>query len=288
MSVAIVIPVFDRFEFLPALLHQLSNQTVVPDHLVIVDHGIQTLTLHRDWPFQVTILKRSSELWFTAATNEGLSYARSIAPDFIGILNDDVVLGSGHWLERLVEIAKAPNTIAGSTAVDDQGRVLYAGVRLQRAAFRYSYNDRKRLYREIDRSAVDCDVLPTRGILFRTEILDRVGLLDEAGLPHYASDYEWTARAKRDGIQLRMARDVYLITNKASAATLPPRCLRSELADFFYSRHRKGSLPVARSYAAKVFRQPYRAGYLTAHVVKFIAACTLRRLRRPVVSGSKK
>ncbi len=102
MSVAVVIPVFDRVEFLPALLRQLSSQSVLPDHVVIVDHGRQSLSLHGDWPFQVEILKRDSSLWFAAATNEGLVHARTGNPRFLMILNDDVRIGCDHWLARML------------------------------------------------------------------------------------------------------------------------------------------------------------------------------------------
>lgn len=278
MSVAVVIPVFDRFEFLPALLRQLSSQSVLPDHVVIVDHGRQSLSLQGDWPFQVEILKRDSSLWFAAATNEGLVHARNGNPRFLMILNDDVRIGCDHWLARLLEVASDREVMVASTAVDDGLQVWYAGVKLKVAAFRYDFCERGRPYGAIDQSPVHCDVLPTRGLLFPARLLDRIGYLNDRALPHHSSDYEWTARAKSQGVDLVMVRDVYVITDCDSP---PPRTsvsLADELMVYFKNPYLKGSFPVARAYAANVFTQPYRTAFLAAHCGRFFARCIWKRL----------
>jgi GT2 family glycosyltransferase len=255
---------------------------VIPSRVIIVDHGTRSLQLDRRWPFPVEILKRSSSLWFTAATNAGLNHARLNNPTFLAILNDDVVLGSNDWLAQMVKLATEPDTIVASTALDERERVLYAGIRLRAATFSYRNDDRDREYGEIDKSPRDCDVLPTRGIVFQTSIWDRIGPLNEAALPHYASDYEWTARAKQQGMRLQMARCVYLTTRKTTSAQRPPQCLSKELADYLCSRHLKGSFPVACAYATSVFNQPYRCGFVMAHFLRFSVSCALRQLKRVI------
>jgi len=278
MNLQIIIPVYNRFGYLAPLLDQLADQTLRPSRVVIVDHGTESLLLDDRWPFQVEILKRSSELWFTAATNAGLAHARLESPGFLVILNDDVVLGSNDWLARLVELAAEPDTIVASAALDEHERVLYGGVRLRAATFSYRIDDRGRDYASIDKSPRNCDVLPTRGIVFHTSVWDRVGPLDEVGLPHYASDYEWTARAKKQGVRLIMARNVFLITTKVPRFRCASLSFAAELTDFMRSKHKKGSLPVVYAFASRVFRQPYRSGFLSVHVLKCVLACMLRQL----------
>lgn len=277
MSIAIIIPVFDRFNFLPPLLNQLAQQTVLPTTVIIVDHGHNSLTLETSWPFSVEVIKRDSSLWFAAATNEGLRYARIANHEFLMILNDDVELGSDLWLESLFEIVSGNEMMVASAAVDHSLRVRYAGVRLKAAAFRYEPCDRGRSYEAIDKSPVHCDVLPTRGLLFPTRLLGRIGYLNDQTLPHHSSDYEWTSRAKKIGIELVMARDVYVITDRESMPDHAETNLRVELAAFFKNPYLKGSFPIARAYASSVFKQPYRSAFLAAHCARFLFRCVRRR-----------
>jgi|GEM_PF-2497603 len=278
MNLAIVIPVFDRFEFLPALLGQLSSQSALPDRVVIVDHGRSSLAMDGNWPFEVEILKRDSSLWFAAATNEGLLHARKGNPQFLMILNDDVVIGCDQWLARLLQFASDRDVMVASTAVDHSLCVWYAGVQLKSAAFRYDFCERGRPYQEIDRSPVVCDVLPTRGLLFPASLLDRIGYLNDCALPHHSSDYEWTARAKKQGVDLVMVRDVYVITGSDPPSNHAGISLRYELAVYFQNPYLKGSFPVARAYATNVFAQPYRTAFLVAHLGRFFARCIWKRL----------
>lgn len=279
-TIEVAIPVFNRFEHLEPLLNQFSQQTALPRRVTIVDHGTKSLSLEQKWPFPVDVIKRDSSLWFTEAINEGLAHIAAHDPDYILIANDDVKIGETNWLERLLEVAREPETIAASAAVDEDGLVLYAGVKLDAARGKYRMVEKNRKYSEIDKSTVQCDVLPTRGILFPAKTLERVGYLNEMLLPHHGSDYEWTARARQQGFSLAMVRNVHVITARETPPENSRISLRAKLVDYFTNEKHKGSFRVVRNYSKLVFKNPYRSYFVLSHCFRFLLSCAKNQVLR--------
>jgi len=275
-SIQIVVPVFERHEPIRALLRQLGEQTLKPARVVIVDHGKDDLAIDYVSSFDVDIIKRPPSMWFTEATNEGIEYALQRKSDFLMILNDDVVLSAQSWLAELTNTADKENAIVASTAISQDGLVFYRGVVLRRFAFRYHAIGRGKKFENTLDEIVECDVLPTRGIIFRPYLVEKIGLLD-VELPHHGSDYEWTARAKRAGIRLLISNRIYLFTS-CDSVTRSRGSFQQEFKRYWNERFFKGGYAIASTYSRKVFTPTYRFFFLSVHVLRFIARYAANRL----------
>lgn len=276
-TVQIVIPVFDRHQHIAPLLLSLSQQTLKPIRVVVVDHGTTNLVLSDSYGLSVEIIKRPSTMWFTAATNEGLKHSLNTQSDFLMILNDDVTLTSNHWLEALVNLAINEDAIAASSAISAAGKTYYRAIQFRELRFRYESVGEGTAHDTRSEKISDCDVLPTRGIVFRPDVLAKIGFLDES-LPHHGSDYEWTARAKSAGIRLVMSNAVWLVTD-SEPILRSHKSLVAETKDYFQNNHLKGSFPVASRYSKLVFQPTYRIAFLAVHASKFTIKAILKRIK---------
>lgn len=276
--IAIVVPVFNRFQFLPRLLKSLSRHDL-DVHFIIVDHGSKNLSLQNlggeDFKnVGCEILKRSPKLWFTGAANEGLRHLQSQASFTHGLLiNDDVIIEDPLWWDKMLA-RSTENHLVSCMAVSEDKRTHYSSLKLNRLKFNYTHVDQGRKMSEIPPAAWNCDVLPTRGLLFRPEQLAKIGLMAEKELPHYASDYEWTARAKALGFQLLMTSETYLVTEmKESSKEVSgrrkykgrdPKAFWSDL----FNPHLQGNMITTSNYAKLVFQSPYRQAFVSFRFLK--------------------
>jgi GT2 family glycosyltransferase len=276
---AIVVPVFNRFDKMDTLLADLGMQTWSGSfQVIVVDHGTKDYQAPPGAP--ATVIKRSSDLWFTGAMNAGLRHLQQ-APNYadlshIVLINDDVRLPDPGFLERMVARA-TESSIVGCMALDPNGKVIYTGVKLGRFSARYLSLDEGKPASQVHDGETICDVLPTRGICFRKSALERVGLLAEAQLPQYGSDFEWTSRARRMGFELVMLRSTHLITRvddrpgKASGRVRYPSAPFASFMAEFMNPKRMGSLPLLLQYTRLVFSPLYRWYFVSVTVARRFA-----------------
>lgn len=215
-KIAVVVPVFDRFESISRLIEVLAGQSDDVS-FVIVDHGTSDYKPSLDVVERVEVVRRSPELWFTGALNEGLRHVLKHRDDVSDVLivNDDITIEDDDWLRKL-QSHLSSRTMVSCMAVDNQQRVLYAGLRFCRFRCQYLRLEQGSVASELTQVVYTCDALPTRTLLVRKEVIQEVGLLNAKALPHYASDYEWTARAKRYGIELLMITSTAVQTEMAT------------------------------------------------------------------------
>jgi GT2 family glycosyltransferase len=87
-------------------------------------------------------------------------------------------------------------------------------------------------------------VLPTRGMLVSSAIMQKVNYLDEKMFPQYASDYDFVLRAAKAGAKIYVSYDAYLFENMQLTSSGNPR-----LAKTF------------KSYLKNVFLNKYSSNY---------------------------
>ncbi len=212
--VYIIIPVFNRWAYTQACLRSLSAQTYQNFTAVVVDHGSTDGTsdhIAHEFP-EVKVLKGDDSMWWTAATNLGITYALGQTDArFILTLNNDT-LADPEYLFHLVESAeRAPkNALIGSSAIDaDSKEHIYRGERLKWAAESTSFLKDTTSERP-ENGLLQVSHFPGRGLLIPVAVFKTIGLFDEKYFPHYMADYDFTLRAVKNGFPIFCSWDTKL------------------------------------------------------------------------------
>jgi GT2 family glycosyltransferase len=196
MTVAAVIPHWNRSDLLRSLLQSLKKQTRPFDRIIIADNGSTDDSAEVGESFGAQVLKLGANLGFAAAVNRGVATATS---DWIAILNNDVTLAS-NWLENII------------AAADDHGASFVTGKILNAA-------DPTKIdgtFDEISRGACAwrCGAgkpdsamwntarwvrfVPMTAAIFRRDVFQEIGPLDEHFLS-YLEDADFGLRCARAG-----------------------------------------------------------------------------------------
>lgn len=275
-----VIPVRNRWAFTQACVRSLGEQTFPRLRVVIVDDGSTDGTAERiasEFP-EVAVLPGDGDLWWTGATAVGIEWIleRCGADDFILTLNNDTTVDAGY-IDVLVGVAAENDNraLVGSVAVDNRDRdtIVDGGPYLNWVTAEggsFHAGESLQVVRDAGVIQTEPDLLPGRGTLIPVRCLMEIGNFDAKRLPHYAADYEFSARAKRAGYRLVMSYEaaVFSEVEAIEVSTKRGRLGWGEFWRMFISR---------RSPACLLYR--WRFGVLSAprHLVPpFLLADTAR------------
>lgn len=101
MTVAAVIPHWNRRDLLAALMENLRRQRRAFDRVIVADNGSTDASAEMAERAGACALRLGANLGFAAAVNRAIEAAEC---DWVAILNNDVTLDPG-WLETLLEVA---------------------------------------------------------------------------------------------------------------------------------------------------------------------------------------
>ena len=184
-NISVVIPVYNRPDFLKRALCSVSKQTTQADEVLVVDDGSSSspdLSDFHENP-EVHCLRREKNLGVSAARNWGIQQARG---EWIALLDSD-----DEWepkkLERQVQyIDQNPESLAVHT--------LEKWIRLGNEVIPPAYLDKSnnRLW---ERSLKNCLICPSSVLLHRS-VFESVGWFDES-LP-VCEDYDFWLRLLLD------------------------------------------------------------------------------------------
>ncbi len=208
--VSIIILTRNRLDVTKACIASIRKHTPESHEIVFVDNGSTDGTL--DWLKELVVnnaeyrlIENRDNLGFSAGCNQGIRAARG---SFVLLLNNDVVV-TPEWLSGLFEcfdeegvgiVGPMTNNISGPQRwpwpdyrgmddLDDFARAFRRAKRYQRIATR--------------RVVGFC-------MLFRRELVDRIGLLDEQFGSGNFEDDDYCLRAALEGFQNRIAVDVFI------------------------------------------------------------------------------
>lgn len=282
----VIIPVYDGREQTATCIEALRQDSCYKQtSILVVDHSptASTAAALRSTHPEVTCLRGSPELWWAGATNLGIRWALEHGADMIMLLNNDCYA--------------APETLSGLLALADAaGLAIIAPVQIDYAS--------RKVY---CRTASSCFLLgfPTiiipwrthespgrrgmcrtrliiggRGVLIPSEAFRRIGLFDEAGLPHYGADHDFFIRARQAGIPLFVAPDaaVYVDQRKTTIARELGRLSFREFRETLTSRRSHRNL---RDIAA-LFKKHYPIASLyyigiALHVTRYLVTYLWKR-----------
>jgi GT2 family glycosyltransferase len=243
----VLIPCHNNKDEVLALLSCLGRQTVRELEIVLVDDGSTDGTEERvgqDYP-HVNVVKGNGELWWTGATELGVSYIllRAKGDDFVLLLNNDVTV-SEDYVEQLLSVtATHKHALIGSMLIDcHDPEFMEGGIRANERL--YLFPNRNKFLLENEPWDTNVDVLPGRGTLIPVEVFRRIGNFNRKKLPHYGADYEFSMRAKRAGFPLVVSHRARVFANLNITGLQSPTGLISTIqcCRLLFSKKSKGNV----------------------------------------------
>jgi GT2 family glycosyltransferase len=204
-TVTAIIPHWNRRDLLETLLASLRAQSRPFDDIVVADNGSIDDSAAFAERAGARVLRLGSNLGFAAAVNRGIEAAHT---DWVAILNNDVTLEAA-WLETLIAAA-------------EREHAWFATGKIRRAD---SHSTLDGAFDEISRAACACRcgagkpdapvwdqprrirIAPMTAAIFRRELFDEIGLLDES-FGSYLEDVDFGLRcaiAGRAGVYVPAA-----------------------------------------------------------------------------------
>lgn len=208
----VVIPVFNRLTFTTECIKSLLKQTHQQFTIIVVDDGSTDGTadfLQQHFP-EVMVIKGNGNLWWTGATNAGVSKALQLSTsesDYVLTLNNDLVVKE-NYLQSLLKVSEQyPKALIGSVSVhiNAPDTIHFAGTKWNSKTAKYGSQLQKTIpYHQLQHQsdAVPTDLLPGRGILIPIKAFRELGMYDITYFPHYMADEDFSLRAKKAGYQL--------------------------------------------------------------------------------------
>ncbi len=245
--VYILLPVHNRRAITVRMAEALRGQTLQDFQLVLVDDGSTdgTADAVRAVLPSTVVIRGDGHWWWAGCLHHACAWlaAKGVPGEaVICFLNDDVDIAPDFLALAVSELATWPDTLllARQMRAPADGAIPGGGG-LHADLARLRFNP------ESNPVAINC--LPTRGLFLRWRDVGRTGGFHPRLLPHYFSDYEFTLRAHRRGLQLRVAEKAGLLPHSDqtgwSRADLFSRPRGQRLAMLFSRRFKEN--PLTRS-----------------------------------------
>jgi len=199
----IIIPIWDQPALTRRCLEAIGRNTRTPYRLLLIDNGSAEDTqsylrgLASDPAWNGVLIRNEENLGFIRAINQGL---RTSQAPYVCMLNNDIVVTEG-WLERMVEFAEAyPEAgLVNPEQNHDPGKPMPGDLE----AFARSRVQGRGKWMELDHCTGGC-------LLIKREVIQKVGVLDEAYGAGYFEDNDYSRRAQQAGYRCLRLLDTYV------------------------------------------------------------------------------
>lgn len=257
---SIIVLAWNGWEHTQKCLASVLEHTKQPYEIVVVDNGSTDGTVDELRRLvartpQLRVIANRSNRGFAAGNNQGLAIARG---EFVLLLNNDTVVTRG-WLARLLRVFErepragivgpVSNSVSGPQLVP--AATYEPGAGLQEYAARWA-------------AAHDGEVAPANRVvgfclLARSELIDRIGGLDEQFGSGNFEDDDFCLRAAHAGYQARIARDVFIHHTGSQTFKAAKIDYRQSLERNWSLFKTKWNVPAARALEAG-YRFPLQPG----------------------------
>ena len=235
-KIHIVIPVFNGWKQTKICLDALRASLYRNLEIMVVDHGSTDETkeaLPSQYPEVVHILGEPA-LWWTGATNLGIRTAIDRGAKNVMLLNNDCYI-EPETIQRLVAHAQENGeAIIAPIQIDYfTKRVLCVTASTCYLLGFPTLNLPGRAHHALNKK----QLLPTkliiggRGVLIPASIFQRLGMFDEAHLPHAGSDNDFYLRCRRQQVLLFIATDATIYVDN-TRTTLAANLEQMDLKQF--------------------------------------------------------
>ena len=208
-------------EILEKCLNSLFVNTAASDcNVVVVDNGSvdgSVKMLQERFP-QVKLIRNTQNAGFSRANNQGIRFALERGTKYILLLNNDVEITSRRWLEEFSGVMESDSKIGivGCKLLYPDGKIQHAGGVIN---LRVPY-DRGEGTKDIDQydKVEFVDYVTGAALMIKSEVIRKIGLLDEGFTPVYFEDTDWCVRAKLYGYKVAYAPAPTLIHHCGSSS----------------------------------------------------------------------
>lgn len=204
--VSILIPTRDQPAVLRLCVDSLREKTQYLNYeIILIDNGTTdghaTALLRKYESDGLTVLRDNKPFNYSRLNNNGAKFAKG---DLLLLLNNDIEIKSGEWLENMVsEIGQRDVGVVGAKLLYPDGRLQHGGVILGVGgiaghAHKYlpsslpGYFSRAQVVQEISAVTAAC-------MLIRKELFHKVGGLDEVNLKVAFNDVDLCLKAREEG-----------------------------------------------------------------------------------------
>ncbi len=197
----IILPVCDQFQFTRNCIDSIAANTDTPYRIIVINNGKNEETkaylsgMKNRLGDRLVIVQNQTNIGWVKALNRGIAIAD--AP-FLCFQNDDTVVTRG-WLRKMIKILESGDKIGLANpvwegrpkrmSIDDYGALIEA-----RSSGRYIETDWARGF----------------SVVFKKEVVDRIGNVDEIYGLAYFDDVDFSVRAIRAGFLVVLALDTYV------------------------------------------------------------------------------
>ncbi|UCH97479.1 MAG: glycosyltransferase family 2 protein [Candidatus Aminicenantes bacterium] len=207
--ITVVIPTYNRKNYLRKLLVQLKNQVLknAATAIVVVVDGSTDGTLEMlDTEFpEVHVVKGNGNWWWTKSINQGCQWALKNRTDAVLLMNDDTEIDN-NYIESLLEKSRQqPDAIIGSLNLtrNKPYRVYFSGIK-KIAWWRAKlvrYHPIFAPYDEQMKGLYPSVALLGRGMFIPVSVFEKIGLFDERALPQYKADFDFVLTAHENQVK---------------------------------------------------------------------------------------
>jgi GT2 family glycosyltransferase len=282
----VVIPSFDQLEETSRCVAALLQPSREEFTVIVVDHGTEPWQPPADLDAsRLVIVNATPDLWWTGATNTGIRHALAAGADTIMLLNSDCVLTGKAATNLMRRSEKTGGIVTPMQTSLDGDRTLCAGALPALALGFPTLRERTTTGGVLSRLTIPCG---GRGVAIPASVLEELGLLAEAELPHYWADHDFFLRCRRRGVPLEIAEDLVVkVDEKTTSIAYQPdaldwRSFRASLAE--PKSHR--NMPAIRAF----FRRNYPIRPLhwigsTLYLLRYIVSWGVGRSARLIGFG---
>lgn len=202
VKASIIIPTYNGEGLLRECLQAIRSYTSPPYEIIVVDDGSTDGTLDFCRSEEVVLLSASRRLGFPGACNCGLKLSSG---DALVLLNNDVLV-TPRWLDNMLSCLYADEKtgivgpLTNYASGEQQVNVTYQQLHDFADSFNQSNPDK---WRDAERIVGFC-------MVFKRELMLKVGLLDERFSPGHYEDDDFCYRAQAAGYRLMIAGDVFV------------------------------------------------------------------------------
>lgn len=204
--VSIVIPTHNRLDETLDCVNSLERMTYSNFEIIVIDDGSTDGTaevLKHEHP-DVKVLLGDGNLWWSGSTNLGIRESLKRNCDYILTLNQDSVVDP-PMLSTMVRASQenAMALIGAKVYYHHQpNKIWFAGGKVRGKIWNLYVVG----HGEEDRGQYDVpmeiDWLTGMGMLIKSSVFEKVGLMDEQAFPQHYGDADFSMRAKKEGFKL--------------------------------------------------------------------------------------
>ncbi|WP_166240475.1 glycosyltransferase family 2 protein [Paenibacillus turpanensis] len=205
MKTSIVIPTYNGLHLLAPCIESIRRYTAGSYEIIVVDNGSSDGTVQWCRQEAIDFVSLPANLGFPQACNIGLQVASG---DVLVLLNNDIVV-SHRWLSNMLACLFAKDSIgivgpmSNYVSGSQKSELQYSSLEQFHALTPEANRHDPEKWVEVQRLVGFC-------MVFRRELVERIGLLDERFSPGHYEDDDYCHRAREAGYQLYMCGDTHV------------------------------------------------------------------------------